>query len=134
LSGTLAIFKIPLDAATAKPGDLLEHHFSMQLSKCFRESGGKLSCLTCHNPHASLLRENAAAFYKREVSEVPSGNQLQGSARGTCARSERLHWLPHAERRRRVHLAFRSDKPPDHCAPGRTATQHRFRLASLIRF
>ena len=83
LSGTLAIFKIPLDAATAKPGDLLEHHFSMQLSKCFRESGGKLSCLTCHNPHAAPPRENAAAFYNAKC--------LQCHQETSCK-------APHAER------------------------------------
>ena len=63
LNDTVAIFKIPL-----KPGagesDLLEHHFSMKLSRCFRESGERLSCLTCHNPHAVPAQEKAAAYYR----------------------------------------------------------------------
>jgi len=29
----------------------------MILSRCFRESGGKLECLTCHNPHVTTYHE-----------------------------------------------------------------------------
>ena len=52
LSETIAIFKIPRQRDTAG-GDLLEHHESMRLSACFRSSGGRMSCRTCHNPHAA---------------------------------------------------------------------------------
>ena len=64
LSDTLAIFKIPLDPAVGAQSDLLEHNFSMTLSKCYRASGGRLSCLTCHDPHAMPARQTAARYYE----------------------------------------------------------------------
>lgn len=63
LSDVVAIFKIPLDSASAAPADLLEHHFSMQLSKCFAGSVGRMSCLSCHDPHAIPAKSDVAAFY-----------------------------------------------------------------------
>ena len=45
----------------AKDADLLEHHDSMKLSRCYRASNGKLGCLTCHNPHR---RPDLASFRK----------------------------------------------------------------------
>jgi hypothetical protein len=36
----------------------------LQESRCFIESAGALSCLTCHNPHEKL-RRNDAAYYRR---------------------------------------------------------------------
>lgn len=50
LNDVMAIFKMP----GAQDDDLLEHHESMRLSKCFVESG-KMSCQTCHNPHAAKV-------------------------------------------------------------------------------
>ena len=45
---TVAIFSL---TGAGKDADLLEHHSSMQSSRCFRESNGELGCVTCHNPH-----------------------------------------------------------------------------------
>jgi hypothetical protein len=50
LNETLAIFKLPPKGDS----DLLEHHSAIRLSKCYRASGGKLSCLTCHDPHQTV--------------------------------------------------------------------------------
>jgi Tfp pilus assembly protein PilF len=33
------------------------------LSRCFRESGGRLECLTCHNPHKTVFREDRPADF-----------------------------------------------------------------------
>lgn len=52
LSETIAIFKLPRQRGAAD-SDLLEHHESMRLSACFGGSSGRLSCQSCHNPHAS---------------------------------------------------------------------------------
>jgi tetratricopeptide (TPR) repeat protein len=57
LNDTVAILKVPR-RATTRNTDLLEHHESMRLSRCYRESG-RLSCLSCHNPHATQQEYNA---------------------------------------------------------------------------
>jgi Tetratricopeptide repeat/Cytochrome c554 and c-prime len=55
LDDTVAIFKMERQPSTA---DLLEHHESMRLSRCFRESG-RMTCLTCHDPHAGSIEYRA---------------------------------------------------------------------------
>ncbi len=37
-------------------------------SRCFRESGGKLSCLTCHDPHTDARPRNSAFYIDRCLS------------------------------------------------------------------
>jgi hypothetical protein len=64
LRDTLAILRIPLHHDAAGQSDLLEHHFSMQLSQCYRASGGRLSCLTCHQIHSMPRAAEAAAYYR----------------------------------------------------------------------
>ena len=64
LRETLAILRLPPKNGDPRESDLLEHHFSMQLSKCFRASGGKLSCLTCHQIHSMPPAAETAAYYR----------------------------------------------------------------------
>jgi hypothetical protein len=66
LRQTLAIVRIPLKRDAASESDLLEHHFSMQLSACYRASRGRLSCLTCHQVHGMPRPEEAAAYYRNK--------------------------------------------------------------------
>jgi len=56
---TVAIFGLPV---AGKDADLLEHHASMRLSRCFRESNGELGCVTCHDPHQEPA--DAPAFFR----------------------------------------------------------------------
>jgi Tfp pilus assembly protein PilF len=35
-------------------------------SRCFKESGGRLECLTCHNPHVTVYAEERAPDFYRE--------------------------------------------------------------------
>lgn len=58
LAGVLAIFKLP---EATRDEDLLEHHSAMQMSRCFQASAGKLTCLSCHNPHETAT---ASAYRK----------------------------------------------------------------------
>ena len=64
LRDTLAILRIPPKRGDPRESDLLEHHFSMQLSKCFRASDGRLSCFTCHQIHSMPRPAEAAAYYR----------------------------------------------------------------------
>ncbi len=64
LRDTVAILRVPPKRDDPLETDLLEHHFSMQLSKCFRASDGRLRCLTCHQIHSMPSPAGAAAYYR----------------------------------------------------------------------
>ncbi|HVW83347.1 MAG TPA: tetratricopeptide repeat protein, partial [Bryobacteraceae bacterium] len=61
LIGTVAIAEL---AGSAKETALLEHHESMKISRCFRESSGKLGCLTCHDPHEQPSAGGVPAYFR----------------------------------------------------------------------
>jgi hypothetical protein len=73
--------------------DLLEHYFSMALSKCYRSGGGHLSCITCHDPHVEPAAQDAPAYYRAKC--------LSCHTEKSCA-------LPLGIRQRKT--------PPDDCA------------------
>jgi hypothetical protein len=64
LDDVVAIFKAPLSRATSSQSVLLEHYFSMTLSKCYRASAGALRCTSCHDPHSQPQSADAGAFYR----------------------------------------------------------------------
>ena len=64
LDDTLEIFLVPFVQASAPKDDLLEHYLSMRLSKCYRGSAGKLSCIRCHDPHAQPSAQEAPAYFR----------------------------------------------------------------------
>lgn len=64
LDRTLALLMPPPTRDAPPRNDLLQHHFSMILSKCYRTSGGKLACTTCHDPHRQPSRDRAVAYYR----------------------------------------------------------------------
>jgi len=93
LDETLAVLMVPLKREAPLPSDLLEHYFSMTLSKCYRGSNGKLSCLSCHDPHVQPSKREAAAYYRSKC--------LVCHTESSCA-------VPQQMRRRQ--------NPPDDCA------------------
>jgi hypothetical protein len=93
LDDTLSVFMVPFDRQSAPKDDLLEHYLSMRLSKCYQRSGGRLSCISCHDPHVQ-----------------PSPQETAGYFRGKCLAC-------HTEKSCAVPLALRQHKaPPDDCA------------------
>jgi hypothetical protein len=64
LDDTVAIFALPLSRDSPPASPLLEHYSLMVLSKCYRASGGGVSCLTCHDPHEQP-RSDPAGYYRR---------------------------------------------------------------------
>jgi Tetratricopeptide repeat len=64
LDDTLSILIVPPKRESPPQQDLLEHHYSMTLSKCYRASGEKLSCISCHDPHVEPTREEAPEYFK----------------------------------------------------------------------
>jgi len=64
LDDTLAILMVPPTRESPPDSDHLQHYFSMTLSKCYRSSGAKLSCITCHNPHIQPPPEQAPLYFR----------------------------------------------------------------------
>jgi len=93
LEDTLSIFLVPFDRGSAPKDDLLEHYLSMRLSKCFLKSGGKLTCITCHDPHVQPSAQLAPQYFHQKC--------LTCHTEKSCA-------LPLIVRNRKT--------PPDDCA------------------
>ena len=67
LNNTVAILKAPIDPRSTE-SPLLEHYYSMTLSKCYRGSGGKFGCQTCHDPaRATVSRRKPRNIFAASV-------------------------------------------------------------------
>jgi hypothetical protein len=62
LDDTLAILMVPPTRGNPPSADHVEHYYSMTLSKCYRASQGRMSCITCHDPHVEPAGEAPAYF------------------------------------------------------------------------
>lgn len=63
LNDTVAILKAPIDPRSTE-SPLLEHYYSMTLSKCYRASAGKFGCQNCHNPHFEPSPTEAPGYFR----------------------------------------------------------------------
>jgi len=63
LNDTAIILKAPIDPR-AEQSPLLEHYYSMTLSKCYRESQGKMGCQSCHDPHVQPTQQQAPEYFR----------------------------------------------------------------------
>jgi hypothetical protein len=63
LDETLSILMIPPTRESPPTADHVEHYYSMTLSKCYRASSGRLSCITCHDPHTEPSRDETPAYF-----------------------------------------------------------------------
>ena len=65
LNDTVALLAVPPQPGQTNDAitPLLEHYTLMTMSKCYRRTKGRLSCLTCHNPHQQPALD-AAAYYR----------------------------------------------------------------------
>ena len=59
LDTTLTILMVPPDRQSPPQSDHLQHYYSMTLSKCYRASGGRLRCITCHTEQSCRLSQAA---------------------------------------------------------------------------
>jgi Cytochrome c554 and c-prime len=63
LNNTVAILKAPIDPRSIE-SPLLEHYYSMTLSRCYRGSGKKFGCQTCHDPHVQPSAQQASSYFR----------------------------------------------------------------------
>jgi len=66
LDDTMSILMVPPKRESPPQSDLLEHYYSMTLSKCYRASGERMSCISCHDPHVVPTREEAPEYFKKK--------------------------------------------------------------------
>jgi hypothetical protein len=86
LENAVAIFALPITRESQPASPLLEHYSLMTLSKCYRLSSGRMSCLTCHDPHEQP-RGEAANYYRQRClachAEKSCSSSLVARARRT---------------------------------------------------
>ena len=93
LDKTVAMLQEPLSPASAARSPLLGHYVGMILSKCYMESGGKLSCITCHDPHVERPSDEKAAYFRNkcltchsdESCKLPVSARIARKASDDCA-------------------------------------------------
>lgn len=66
LNQTLAILAVPFTSASPPSDPLLQQYEQMILSKCYRASGGRMSCITCHDPHVEPSAAAAPAYFRQK--------------------------------------------------------------------
>ena len=47
--------------------DLIEHYYSMTLSKCYRSSRERLSCIACHDPHVEPIAKKRLEHFNKSA-------------------------------------------------------------------
>ena len=63
LDDTLSILMVPPTRESPPAADHVQHYYSMTLSKCYRASAGRMSCITCHDPHIQPAAAEAPAYF-----------------------------------------------------------------------
>jgi hypothetical protein len=64
LAETVEIFAAPFGPQNPPQTPLLQHDQLMRLSRCYLASGGRLHCVTCHDPHFQPTAAQAPAYYR----------------------------------------------------------------------
>ena len=64
LDNVLSILIVPPTPESPPDADHVEHFYSMTLSKCYRASGEKLRCISCHDPHVQPSPADAPAYFR----------------------------------------------------------------------
>jgi hypothetical protein len=109
LDNTLSILMTPPAREAPPDKDHLQHYYAMTLSKCYRASGGRLRCITCHDPHVEPTKEEAPAFFKKRCMSCHTDQSCK---------------LPREARRQ--------SSPPDNCIGCHMQTRESFIVHSTL--
>ena len=77
LDKTLSIFMKPPTREAPPDKDHLQHYYAITLSECYRASGGRLSCITCHDPHLEPAKEEVPAFFNKRCMSCHTGESCK---------------------------------------------------------
>ena len=80
------------DTSEGTPDKAVSHVQEMYSSRCFQESGGKFSCISCHDPHGVPSAKEKEGFFNRRCVEchgpegcaAPQAEQAAEPFRGSC--------------------------------------------------
>ena len=61
----LADYQLTTDVGSKDRFEISQHAYRLQQSRCYRESKGRLECLSCHDPHVRLPPEERTARVQR---------------------------------------------------------------------
>lgn len=61
--------------------EINHHPYRMEQSKCYTASNGKLSCLTCHDPHRKIVKEKRAEHYRNACLTCHEPHQCPAEAK-----------------------------------------------------
>lgn len=64
LDDVVVILRPPPDHNRSSKMGLLDRYSEMTLSECYLKSGGRLGCLSCHDPHIEPPPEERAAYFR----------------------------------------------------------------------
>ena len=81
----LSDYQAYAELADAKETDLFEvnhHSYRMQQSKCFTNSDGALNCVSCHDPHAKVAKEDQVSFYQKKCFQCHGNDECLDMERG----------------------------------------------------
>jgi tetratricopeptide (TPR) repeat protein len=132
LAATLAVLLAPPKPGAPSDSDLLEHYFSMVLSRCYQSSGKRLGCLKCHDPHLEPSAEEAPAYYRQKClvchteksCTLPLEVRRHNSPPDDCARCH----MPKRDVKEITHAALTNHRIPKR--PGEPYPDWAFHLAT----
>jgi cytochrome c-type biogenesis protein CcmH/NrfG len=92
LDETLSIMMVPPTRESPPSTDHVEHYYSMTLSRCYRASQGRLSCITCHDPHVEPKGEEVPKYFAarcltchtNQSCKLPIETRMQKSPPNNC--------------------------------------------------
>jgi hypothetical protein len=94
LDDVLSIFIVPPAPQAPPDADHVEHYYSMTMSKCYRASAGRMSCLSCHDPHVQPTAAEAPDYYAHKClachtnqsCKIPLATRLREQPANDCVR------------------------------------------------
>ena len=109
LEDTVAVIDATSNHSVGPAVPLVGYYFQLQLARCYRESGGRLKCMTCHDPHVQPAPSESAVYYRKKCLQC------------------------HSEQRCRQPLASRLHaSPPDDCVSCHMTTRPAVRFTHTV--